>query len=519
MSGLGSFIGGFASGYGIMKQIEGQKEQRELEKKRQAREDERWKAEKEQMDRERKYRDDLAAAGQTMVTGTSGVPGVSQGGQQDAQLARQNAEFASGSGQVGISPRTTVEDTPPPATSVQQAAQPTAPGAQPANQGATPTFDATSFTNQPVSQGEAMGLIRKAAMANGRPEDAMRFQQMEAASASSERQAKFRDSNQRIMADYQAGKADLNGTLIALSHNAAAWGDDPLGSMLRNKQFQDEMEREGHGKAMSLWMQGAPAEQIVARFNGQGVKAKEAHFEDQVSPITGQKEQVIVATLENGQPFRIGYSQAMLMTAGDKDVVDTYNKMRDQANQDRDAADKAAKAPLERRRLESEIAENNAQAGYYRSGGGRSASGGGGGPKAVATMEWKSAAYQKIGISPELSDAIAANPSFATTPAAVQKQAQFIMKNSLTPISPGDAMNQARQSMAAAQSIAFGSMGADESTPGLSRKATSTTLKDAVSYLKGAKGDPNKLKRRVKALAAQGWTDDQIRNAYSSMGK
>lgn len=493
MSGLGSFVGGFASGYGLMKQIEGQKEQRELEKKRQAREDERWQAEKEQIARERKYRDDLAAAGQTMVNGSSGVPGVSPGSQQDAMLAQQNA--------VGLSPRTTVEDTPPPATTVQQSAQPTAPGAN--NQGATPVFDATSFTNQPVSQGEAMGLMRKAAMANGRPEDAMRFQQMETVSAAAGRQAKFRDGNQRIMADYQSGKTDLNGTLISLSHNAAAYSDDPLGAMLRNKQFQDEMEREGHGKAMSLWMQGAPAEKIVAKFNGQGVKAKEAHFEEQVSPITGQKEQAIVATMENGQPFRIGYSQAMLMTAGDKEVIDTYNKMRDQANQDR--------------KIESEIKVNNAQAGYYRSGGRSGA--GGGSPKAVATMEWKSSAYQKIGLSPELSDAIAANPSFATTPAAVQKQAQFIMKNSLTPISPEEAMKQAKQSMAAAQSIAFGSMGADESSPGLGRKSANTTPQDAVSYLKGAKGDPNELKRRVKALAAQGWTDDQIRNAYSSMGK
>lgn len=54
-------------------------------------------------------------------------------------------------------------------------------------------------------------------------------------------------------------------------------------------------------------------------------------------------------------------------------------------------------------------------------------SAGGGTPKAVATMQWKAAAYKALGIEPKLADAIAANPGFATTPQAVQKQAQFIV--------------------------------------------------------------------------------------------
>ena len=95
-------------------------------------------------------------------------------------------------------------------------------------------------------------------------------------------------------------------------------------------------------------------------------------------------------------------------------------------------------------------------------------SGGGGGtggsPKAVATMEWKSKSYQALGISPELSNAIAANPGFATTPQAVQKQAQFIQKASADvmgrPTKTADqAMQEARQLMQGAQSLAIETMG------------------------------------------------------------
>ena len=97
---------------------------------------------------------------------------------------------------------------------------------------------------------------------------------------------------------------------------------------------------------------------------------------------------------------------------------------------------------------------------FNPSGGG----GAGGSPKAVATMEWKSKSYQALGISPELSNAIAANPGFATTPQAVQKQAQFIQKASADvmgrPTKTADqAMQEARQLMQGAQSMALETMG------------------------------------------------------------
>ncbi len=89
---------------------------------------------------------------------------------------------------------------------------------------------------------------------------------------------------------------------------------------------------------------------------------------------------------------------------------------------------------------------------------------GGGSPKAVATMEWKSKSYQALGISPELSNAIAANPNLATTPQAVSKQAEFIRKASADvmgrPTKTSDqAMKEASQLMQGAQAIAFETMG------------------------------------------------------------
>ena len=48
----------------------------------------------------------------------------------------------------------------------------------------------------------------------------------------------------------------------------------------------------------------------------------------------------------------------------------------------------------------------------------------------MATMEWKAEAYKALGVEPNLAKAIAANPGFATTPQAVQKQAQPIVNAS-----------------------------------------------------------------------------------------
>ena len=95
----------------------------------------------------------------------------------------------------------------------------------------------------------------------------------------------------------------------------------------------------------------------------------------------------------------------------------------------------------------------------------RSAAGGGAGgsPKAVATMEWKANAYKQLGIEPNLANAIAANPGFATTPQSVQKQAQFMVNASkdimgVPKLSMGDAVREAEKTMRSIQATAVQSM-------------------------------------------------------------
>ena len=96
---------------------------------------------------------------------------------------------------------------------------------------------------------------------------------------------------------------------------------------------------------------------------------------------------------------------------------------------------------------------------FNPSGGG----GAGGSPKAVATMEWKANAYKQLGIEPNLANAIAANPGFATTPQSVQKQAQFMVNASkdimgVPKLSMGDAVREAEKTMRSIQATAVQSM-------------------------------------------------------------
>lgn len=89
--------------------------------------------------------------------------------------------------------------------------------------------------------------------------------------------------------------------------------------------------------------------------------------------------------------------------------------------------------------------------------------GAGGSPKAVATMEWKANAYKQLGIEPNLANAIAANPGFATTPQSVQKQAQFMVNASkdimgVPKLSMGDAVREAEKTMRSIQATAVQSM-------------------------------------------------------------
>jgi len=93
-------------------------------------------------------------------------------------------------------------------------------------------------------------------------------------------------------------------------------------------------------------------------------------------------------------------------------------------------------------------------------GGAGSGSGSGAESKTIQAMRWKAKAYIGIGIDPSLADAFAANPSLMTTPAAIAKQARFIVETSKDIMgkptkAPDVAMAEARQQLQAAQGMLF----------------------------------------------------------------
>ena len=91
-------------------------------------------------------------------------------------------------------------------------------------------------------------------------------------------------------------------------------------------------------------------------------------------------------------------------------------------------------------------------------GGAGSGSGSGAESKTIQAMRWKAKAYIGIGIDPSLADAFAANPSLMTTPAAIAKQARFIVETSKDIMgkptkAPDVAMAEARQQLQNAQGV------------------------------------------------------------------
>lgn len=95
------------------------------------------------------------------------------------------------------------------------------------------------------------------------------------------------------------------------------------------------------------------------------------------------------------------------------------------------------------------------------------AGGGGATPKAIATMQWKAEQYRNLGMSPEISGAVAANPSMATTPEAIRRQAEFIVKSNQAmgnDISVEQAIRQSKNLMREVQNASISAMGGDKQT-------------------------------------------------------
>lgn len=224
-----------------------------------------------------------------------------------------------------------------------------------------------------------------------------------------------------------------------------------------NWQLAEELDKK-HGLNLNLSAQNPTSLQVIGMFASslERLKLEPAQVVAHLDASTKKFKEVYTQTHDRNKALEAGSEAGMTAAHGVRpkgtgNLVETPDGYfnRDTGDFEKDKSGKVLRVPDRRLNF-------NPHAG--------GAGGAGGSPKAVATMEWKSKSYQALGISPELSNAIAANPGFATTPQAVQKQAQFIQKASADvmgrPTKTADqAMQEARQLMQGAQSMALETMG------------------------------------------------------------
>lgn len=410
MSKLASFVTGFGTGMAMRNEYEDRKRRREREDRMDKRDEERYQ-------REETYRKDLEAAGQVIANGTSAVGGVRVGSQQDAQLAAQN-RFAEAGGDGG---------------------------------------------NKPVQGG--FGIMRNAALRHGRVADAASFGAMERQDNEAQRDKEWRDGRMKLMQEFQktdkSRAAALNFYRTVGQHDFQ-YGKAQLGDLATLDDRADKMAKEGLFDAFQYYQATGDLGGTLDRFDSVGEKKIDrstVQVQMVDDKITGQKTPVMTGKYQDGNQFRFDPEQLAHQIGGwqayqasRKQVIDANDKAADNKREDEKLA--VTKQHYERSDAADMVRARNS---------GFGAGGMGGSPKAVATMEWKAKAYKGIGIEENLSNAIAANPAFATTPKAVQQQAQFLMKTNVDAlgrpkITPEQAMDMARQSMAAAQQISVDTM-------------------------------------------------------------
>lgn len=408
---FGAFAGGLSTGLQRGQELGLRAKRAQLEDDRARREEEQWQLQKDKAERDAKFERDLEAAGRTE---TSGIAGVPVGVQQDAQLAGQQAGFG---------------------------------------------------MNRTRSAEDRMGSMRDVALGAGKIREAAALSQMGDQEHGRERKRMMDDENARLFKDYQDGKLDQLGLISGLGETRARYGDDPVADMMRSKQFADTAKNERHWEAVQAWMGGADPKAVAQTWSEKGKKVKDVIETEADSPFGG-KQKVLQGTLEDGTPFRIGQHDALFMMGGAQGAAKMLEKKSESAGKNWKETVRGYYDPNAREYVKDtsgKVVMPPDRKLYF--GGGAGGGSAGGSPKAVQTMEWKAKAYRNLGIEGNLSDAIAANPQFATTPQAVQRQAQFIIKSTLDPAGQPtktmeQAMQEARQSMSAAQDIAVQTMGA-----------------------------------------------------------
>lgn len=350
MSKIGSFVGGFGVGMKMVNDAEDRKRRNEMEDRRFKIEMERAEREKARADEEDAYRRDLAAAGQTMTNGTSGVGGVATGSQQDAMLAQQNMRGEGGG----------------------------------------------SGGNQPVSGG--FGIMRDAALRHGRVQDAHSFGSMADSERERERKLKYQQGNDELFKRHQAGEIDDTEMISSLADLKIKHGDpnNALDALLKSNDFRKRMQDENAEDAAKAFLSGAPAVEVANAFNKTGnVKFTEARYEEGKN-FLGNPQRVLVAKLADGREVRYGEDQVLMMAS--KDVREYLRSMRNDATA---ADDKAAGRKHQTDTLNETRRHNMAMEGISRANA-KAGSSGKGGPafKDLSTDDYKSFTIYRDVIKP-----------------------------------------------------------------------------------------------------------------------
>lgn len=267
MSKFGAFVAGFGTG---MTQARDWQEH----KKKAEREEERYQREKRLQGEEDAYRADLAAAGKTLVNGTSGVGGVRVGSQQDAQLAEQNM-VGEGVGSGG---------------------------------------------NQPVTGG--FGIMRDTAMRHGRVADAAQFADIQAKEDARGQEEEWKKGRQALMAEYQkTGKTrqDALNFYRAVGQHDFRYGKAQLGDLTKVDETAEKLKKEGVFDALQHYWATGDLKGTLDKFDAVGdqkIDRKTVQTRIVKDPVTGQDTPIIKGSYQDGQSFSFDPERLSHMVGG-----------------------------------------------------------------------------------------------------------------------------------------------------------------------------------------------------------
>jgi len=252
-------------------------------------EEERFKIEKARAEREERraseedaYREAIKSAGQVMATGTSGMPGVTPGSQQDAMLARQNLA------------------------------------------GGTPMPESG---NVPAGY----GLLANVALQHGRPSDAAAYTNLAESEQERQRKAKYEQKTGEAFDRFHKGEIDDKQLIVELARVKAEHGDpnNALDALIKSKEVMRDLKKEGAYDAARAFLGGESPERVMQIFNENGDTKFTKAWVEQGKSFLGTPQRVFVAIDQNGNTHRYGEDQLLMFA--DKDTQNLVLNQRKHA--------------------------------------------------------------------------------------------------------------------------------------------------------------------------------------------